>query len=306
MRMSATARSLSLAVALALLGGVIAWKGRITGVDDRVPASVQVSNVELVDSSRATVDPRRRLDAPDRTLRTDLYVPKRPGRFPLIIFAHGLGGSPRHFTALLGAWADHGYVVAAPQFPVTSDSLGWQNGQVDYRSQPGDVSFLIDELLRLSAARNGVLSDRIDGEHIGLSGVSMGGFTTFGAIFNTCCHEPRIKAAIVMSGQLVDFPGSYEFTSVPVLIAYGSRDILVKPESGKAAYAQASPPKYLLEFTDGGHTEAFDNQKGPHDDIATAATKDFWDLYLKAEAPAKDRLIADSIRPGRSKLIFES
>ena len=46
--------------------------------------------------------------------------PPAPGRFPLIIFSHGLTSAPDDFAALLSRWAQAGFVVAGPTFPHTA------------------------------------------------------------------------------------------------------------------------------------------------------------------------------------------
>lgn len=56
-----------------------------------------------------------------RTLKTTIWLPAPPhGSYPLIVFAHGCGESARDFAPMLEAWAAAGYVVAAPDFPVSS------------------------------------------------------------------------------------------------------------------------------------------------------------------------------------------
>src|SRR5690606_38473865 len=75
----------------------------------------------FVDTSRSTPHPSGVVE-PQRTLVTAIYRPaKRKGRFPLIVFSHGIAGHPRKFTKLFAKWAAAGYVVAAPVFPLTND-----------------------------------------------------------------------------------------------------------------------------------------------------------------------------------------
>ena len=61
--------------------------------------------------ARGTVGPDPVADAP---------ADRSDGPYPLVVFAHGLGGSPAAYQGLLAEWAAAGYVVAAPAFPKTN------------------------------------------------------------------------------------------------------------------------------------------------------------------------------------------
>src|SRR5438045_2968791 len=51
----------------------------------------------------------------DRPLPTLVFYPTIPGgRFPLVIFCHGLSGSAERYAKTLAGWAAAGFVVAAP------------------------------------------------------------------------------------------------------------------------------------------------------------------------------------------------
>jgi hypothetical protein len=105
----------------------------------------------FVDTTRPTV-PSVGPTLPSRTLATAIYRPNRHGQFPLIVFAHGASGHPVKFTKLFSAWADAGYVVAAPAFPLTNDHAASQN-LGDLAQQPGDMSFVLDHVLAIEQKR---------------------------------------------------------------------------------------------------------------------------------------------------------
>ena len=125
-------------------------------------------------------------------------------RFPLIVLAHGLTGSPSRHADLAEAWARAGFVVALPAFPLTNSTVpgGWSN-YADVNNQPGDVSFVIDQLVAADDDPLSALHARIDPERIGLAGHSLGAATTYAATFDACCRDPRIDAAVVMAGVLL-------------------------------------------------------------------------------------------------------
>lgn len=103
----------------------------------------------FVDRSRRTV-PTTGAPLPSRTLVTTIYRPNGTGPFPLIVFSHGLDGHPEKFTKLFSAWADAGFAIAAPAFPLTNSHGANANANVgDVGQQPADVSFVLDHVLGL-------------------------------------------------------------------------------------------------------------------------------------------------------------
>src|SRR6202020_2802854 len=93
---------------------------------------------------------------------------------PLIVFAHGLGASPQDYQQLLTAWAAAGYVVAAPLFPLSSSETPGGPDGGDIGNQPGDMSFVIGQMLEASSSPSGPLSGLIDSDEIGAAGHSNG------------------------------------------------------------------------------------------------------------------------------------
>ena len=96
---------------------------------DAIPAAgatpVATTTLTLVDSSRSTPAWDGMPAKSSRTLVTTVWYPAREsaggsgnGPYPLIVFAHGLGGSPQEYAQLLRSWAGAGYVVAAPPVSV--------------------------------------------------------------------------------------------------------------------------------------------------------------------------------------------
>ena len=155
-RSARSARSALVAVmALALVGLAPTAAGAATRAPVRAVHHVTLT---LVDHSRPTVDPAHGRSAPSRTLVTQVYIPKGKGSFPLVVMAHGNAGNPGKLTELLTTWAQAGYVVAAPTFPLTNDLTEIPTVIGDYVNQPGDVSFVIDQVLKRSKHHGSPLS----------------------------------------------------------------------------------------------------------------------------------------------------
>jgi predicted dienelactone hydrolase len=202
------------------------------------PFTVGTALFTFVDHSRPTAANNGAPGKDSRTLRTIVYFPASDRRFPLIVFAHGLTGVGPIYNVILRAWAEAGYVVAAPDFPLSSG--GTPGGAIagDYINQPADESFLIDQLLLANDDPASPLYGRIDPDRIGASGQSLGGMTTFGLAFNTCCGDTRIDAAVPMAGQLLPFPGGeYDpLIGPPLLIIHGDADDSVPYSSAIEAH----------------------------------------------------------------------
>ncbi len=256
----------------------------------------------FVDHSRPTDDPAHTRSAPTRTLVTDIYVPSGRGPYPLVLHAHGAGGDARKFTVLASAWARHGYVVAVPTFPLTSDTSGGSVVVGDYVNQPADLHFVLDRVLHLAATPNTPLTGKIDPHRIGLSGLSLGGATAYGFGFNTCCRDPRVRAVIIMSGIELPFGDHAYVFDKPILIFHGTADPVIRYSTAGTAYASAAPPKYFVTLVGAGHAPQYEDTPDPHDAVVIAATLDFWNTYLKAETTARTALLTDANRPPLSTI----
>jgi dienelactone hydrolase len=250
----------------------------------------------FVDPTRPTPEPS---PAPERTLVTTIRYPVGDGPFPLIVFAHGFNGHPRKFVEVTTAWAERGYVVALPTFPLTNDEAPNGTDLADLPAQPGDMSFVLDEVLALNEEEGSALEGLIDDEHIGAGGLSAGGATTYGFVFHDCCRDARIDAAVVMAGIMVPFgEGEFDLSGVPLLVLHGDADPLLNYSNGVEAYAQAEPPKFFVTLIGGSHASPFEDDDTPYDALVATVTLDFWDAYLLDDAAGVDRLLADGNVPG--------
>jgi len=268
------------------------------------PTNLAVTRITetFVDRSRPTDDPDHARSAPTRTLVTDIYIPAGKGPYPLVLHAHGADGDARKFTLLVGAWARHGYVVAIPTFPLTSDTSGGPVVIGDYEHQPADLHFVLDQVLHMAATPNTPLTGKIDAHHIGLSGLSLGGATAYGFGFNTCCRDPRLTAVIIMSGIKLPFGNDPYVFDKPTLIFHGTADPVLPYSDARTVYASVPPPKYFVSLLGAGHAPQYEDTPDPHDAIVIAATLDFWNTYLKGQDAARARLLADANHPPLSSI----
>ena len=251
-------------------------------------------------------DPSRPTGAtPGRELPTDIYVPDGDGPFPLIVHSHGLDGTSAKFTELLGAWAAAGYIVVAPNFPLTNSNVPREQRSIpDAINQPADVSFVLDQVLAMDAPGE-PLDGKIAEDHMGVSGLSLGGATTYPLLFHPCCREERFQSAILMSALRLDFPGGdYDWTRrFPILVFAGTADLAVRYESQQQIIANLPGPTWAVTLDGGQHATPYENTPSPHDQIVTTTTLDFWAATLRGDAAAQARIATDATVPGLSSVV---
>ena len=286
----ATVRS-AVAAIIVLLVGVSASAATARGAPpapDSLP-SVTVLHETYVDRSRSSPASELQPAAPERTFDTTITFPSRSARpLPLVLLAHGSNGNPYKFNQLMETWARAGYVVVAPRFPRSSDTGGNLVG--DFVEQPADLTFTLDRVLEANTRRRSPLHQRVDPRRIGLAGLSLGGLTTYGVVFHSCCRDGRIDAAILMSAILGSFPnGVYEFRTVPTLLMHGDADGLYPQSVG--AYPQLHAPKWFVTLHGGLHATPFEDDRAPSDDLVRAVTTAFWDRYLKGRRAGAARIV---------------
>jgi len=186
--------------------------------------------------------------ARDRDVPVKIYYPANgAGPFPVIIFSHGLGGSREGYEYLGRYWAGCGYVSVHLQH-LGSDDAVWKNAGPDgigaamkksiadasnAINRAKDVSFAIDQVLKLNTAADSPLRGKLDTADIGMSGHSFGGWTTTavaGEQFATqgaALAEPRIKAAVAMSAPVppvAERDQAFEKITIPVFYMTGTLD----------------------------------------------------------------------------------
>jgi predicted dienelactone hydrolase len=276
--------------------------------------NVGLLHLTLVDHSRSTPRngsaPRR----PSRTLDTFVYYPATtaagtpPDRggapYPLVVFAHGFGETPdlAGFTSILSRWASAGFVVAAPLFPLTRGDAPGNPDLADYVHQPGDMSFVITQLLAQSAQPGNVLHGMIDPGEIGAAGHSLGGVTTLGVVTNSCCRDRRVRAAIVMSGDQITFPSGRTVwaSAPPLLFVHGSADPVVPYAASLYAFNRAHAPKGLLTILGGDHSSPVDDSTAAFPSIVSVTTA-FLDRYVAHRRPSTP---LTDITSGPTRFVF--
>jgi dienelactone hydrolase len=255
-------------------------------------AAVFTITLTFVDPSRSTPATPGSPAAPQRVITTKIRYPtagQQPA--PLVVLIHGRNGDPEQVDDLATAWAAAGFVVAVPKLPRANADRTGKPRQIEVAEFPRDVSFVIDQLLRLDAApAPNPLRGRIDAHEIGVGGISLGGMTAYGLVSNTCCIDRRVKAAILMAAVRPDFPhGTYRRQRVPVMLVHGDLDRGY--HWSVETYPELAAPKWFVTLHGAPHGPPFEDEPSKHDALVQTITIDFWDRYLKMEHAAGRQLV---------------
>jgi alpha-beta hydrolase superfamily lysophospholipase len=214
-----------------------------------------------------------------------------PYGFPVVVYAHGNNGSPELSLPMLTRLAAAGFVVAAPAFPLSRRDAPGGNTASDYRQQPADMRFVLDEVL---AGRVGPVAP-VDGGRVAVVGHSLGAITVLGLTQNSCCHDDRIKAAVAISGTQAQWDGTwYQPPTTPLLLIHGDHDDVVPFNGSTEVFAAAPSPVGLVRLIDGPHTL----YGPPWLDVVATTTIDFLRAELDDDASAEAALAVDGNRPG--------
>jgi dienelactone hydrolase len=248
----------------------------------------------FVDRSRGTPALGSRKATDCRTLPVVVRYPSGAATpRPLVLLVHGADGDPADLATLADVWAQAGYVVVQPHFPTNRKQASGKAVGADLVQQTKDARFVLDEVLdRSASATPGPLQGRVDPEHIGAAGMSLGGQTVYGLISHTCCRDGRIGAAVVMAGVHDPFPeGMYARQKPPVLLVQGDADIGY--HHSRDAFPGLAPPKWFVTLKGERHSAPFEvPRNSAAAGIVDATTVGFWDQYLKGDPTGSPRIVA--------------
>jgi predicted dienelactone hydrolase len=265
-------------------------------------APVRVRAFRFVDESREAVFRDGARSA--RTLVTYVRTPPTGhGPFPLIVFAHGYAGVPAAYSTLLDAWARAGYVVAAPVFPVENEYAPGGPDESDLANQPADMSFVISQLLAADRSAGDPLHGLIDPARIAVAGHSDGAETAFATAYERHYLDPRVRAAVILSGATMA-PDSLAggSASPPLLAVQGTADPIDPPRYSRALFARVEKPKFLLLLIGAGHMPPYSSNRRELA-IVERVSIAFLDRYLGAGTASG--LLAAGRAPGLARLIAD-
>lgn len=247
------------------------------------PHPVGVRTFTFVDPSRPTPPNGGYGGAPTRTLTTEVWYPAvAAGRdtapdpsgapYPIIIHSHALVDSRSGEAYLAQHLASRGYVVAAPDYPLSNGGAPGGPTVTDLPNQMGDWTFVLDSVLA-------ALGSVIDPGRVGASGLSLGGLTTLLVTYHRDLRDPRVRAALPLAppGGCILTRIFFQTASTPLLILHGGGDLFAPlRENGRRDFRLAGRPKQLVTLREASHigfvgfAGAFDQTQHP-DGVGCAA-----------------------------------
>ncbi|GAB3815423.1 alpha/beta hydrolase family protein [Micromonospora zhanjiangensis] len=294
-----------------LLGLLVA--AVLSGCGQPVVASTPVTRVSTAQEGTYAVGVRtlRLARGPGRPLPTTVWYPVNraasngrtvqnapiaAGRFPLVLFSHGLHSLPEMHGQLTSRWAAAGFVVAAPAYPHTNRRAG-QFSRADIRNQPADAWQVVQQVLRLNDVPSDPFAGHLDPTRLAAAGHSAGGYTTAGLF--SAGHAAQLRAGIVIAGAGMT-GSSFGGPTAKMLFVHGNADGTVPISRGRAAFNQVPWPKAFLTVTRGDHGGYLAPGRRAFDQIVRTMT-DFLRWALYGDLTARRRLPTDASSPGTTE-----
>jgi len=285
------------------------------GIGRAAHRTIGLRTLQLVDATRTTRANGPFPGAPSRTLPTDVWYPATASGsaaeadaidcqeergidpagcalvrdaaldasgapYPLVVLSHGFGNGKEALRYFAIALAEHGYVVAAPTFPLSNRDAPGGPIADDLVEQARDVSFVADVMLDHVAGAPSPFPGAIDRDRLGTGGRSLGGSTTLLVAFHPDFRDPRLRAAAPISPSydvakaVVRNDRFFDGIATPLLVVGGSDDDLAPfGPNQQLAYDRANPPKILVDLIGEGHV--------PEVEATNRALVAFFDVFLR-------------------------
>jgi alpha-beta hydrolase superfamily lysophospholipase len=173
---------------------------------------------------------------------------------PVVVFAHGYNAEPETYWPLLDAWAQAGYLVAAPELPGSARDLPGRPTRDDIGEAARDLSFVVTALLA------GVQGP-VDPSRVAAAGHSDGASSVATLAANTAYRDPRIASYLVLSGvipyRVTDGTWDGGTGQTPLLAMVGTADEYGNLAGSTNLYRQAADPKTLITVPGGDHLNMY-------------------------------------------------
>ena len=138
-----------------------------------------------------------------------------------------------------------------------------------------------------------------DPARVGALGHSDGGLTVAAWAYNNSFRDRRVACAVVMTGGVGLFPGTYFPSDSPPLLAIHATGDQTNPYSASVTLFDSVPtgtPRYLLTIQGGSHLGPYMFDTALHE--VGQVIVDFLDAYLVRDTNAERRLSVDGNHPG--------
>jgi len=249
-------------------------------------------------------------------------VDKSGAPYPLVVFSHGLRSGGIGYTYFTQYLASHGYIVVAPDHEdAARTKIKGEKGDLpevvlekpfeEFPNRPADIKAIIDKMLELNNDPGANFYQTVDENAIGISGHSLGGWTTqvvSGAVplgYEEYTDD-RVKATLLLAPSTVFIePEDYKKMNVPVMYLLGEFDLVCfdMETPRRLGYDNAKTPKFLPIVKGAGHITFGDNptcliyktiencqNSNPRVKVILKYGLAFLDRYLKNDLEAEKQL----------------
>jgi predicted dienelactone hydrolase len=262
---------------IALLTGLLlaAMPPGVVRAEEAAASDMAHAAKSFVDQSRTIKATMGFTGSPDRRIDVQVWHPPgQGGPWPLVVLSHGTFGRADNAMHIVRELVRHGYMVAAPDYPLSS-SNAWTRIRFadisDVGNQVKDVSFIITSLLA-----DAELGPRIDRDKIGIAGHSLGAVTSYFTAFGRQTRDPRVKAVAMTGGadpvqtaienDMGLWGTGHSAVRLPVLFLTAEKDIFARTTGRHgAAFARLEGPKYEIVVKGGAHSWFGDRTDRPAD-----------------------------------------
>jgi dienelactone hydrolase len=204
-------------------------------------------------------------------------APLVDGKFPLILFSHGLGGYKTQNSINIETLVSNGYIVIAPDHTYDANITAFPDGSVaEYKSnlpenysaqefwdnrlpqlntRANDLSFIID---KLQIMKQNPLYYAIEFDKIGVFGHSFGGATSIVSSWN----DTRISACLNLDGWLVPVVDDIINTGLKIPFCYIGQEQWIKAplnyEKLDKFYKNSTSDSFILKIKGTKHMDYAD------------------------------------------------
>jgi predicted dienelactone hydrolase len=198
------------------------------------------------------------------------------GRFPLIIFSHGMGGMREQSTFLTEHLASHGYIVAAPDHPNnTIHDLSFLENVQSALDRPMDIRAVLDHVVNQAGDPHDPLYRHVRCDRVAVMGHSLGGYTALavgGALVDAKAHpgkandpdwpdyfdfsDRRVRAVVALAPYTRPAIDDFGLSRlrVPILVLGGSADAAAPFQRHLwPVFTHAAGPRYLMRIDGAAH-----------------------------------------------------